>query len=99
MAEFPSDVGGMKLMVDWPSPAVADTAVGGPGTVGAVNTHTAPTPAVPGGGAPSPEPPIRAVLASADKATLTPNAPSPLSPLAVSSVPSPVHVDADRVKS
>src|ERR1700726_1362402 len=58
-----------------------------------VNTHAAPTKLL------SFSPPIRAVLPSADNATLTPNRPAPTSPLPVSFEPCWVQVDPERVNT
>src|SRR3954452_14501362 len=58
-----------------------------------VNAHAAPTPPL------SPGPPIRAVLPSADSATLWPNWPVPVSSLPVSFVPCWVQAPPERVKA
>ena len=62
IAAPPSDDGGVKLTLACPSPAVAVTAVGCPGTVAVANTHAAPTSVL------SWWPPIRAVFPSDDNA-------------------------------
>ena len=58
-----------------------------------VNTHAAPAPPL------SPDPPISAVLPSAESATLLPNSPSPVSPVPVSFSPCWVQVDPERVNT